>query len=502
VKFSTPVLLVSLAANIALVAVIYRRPATPAAPPAPATVAKAATKAPAPAASATTASGEIAALEAAGFTPEIAREIVLGRAFSRFAEKLRAARSAAADPRWWRNRTAANVREQEALVRRELADTLLAAFGDDFGYGTSDGSNLSFLSPEKRSALRRITQDYDDMIAKFSAGGLQLASDRERLQLLRAERERDIAALLTPAEFAEYEMRTSTTAAQLRARYGDAIASEDDFQKLYLLQKAFDERYPMPNGRVTPESMRERSLAQRRLQADMRAALGESAFAALTRAADSDLRNIDSLATRLNLPANTTDQIASVRESIASESQRISADTSLTPPQRRAQMQELGNRAKSAVAAALGSEAAEAYTQRSPWLNMLQSGMAFSTTPPSDSMMGMMPGGPGVYPVMPPGGPGMQAGAAVRQVVNLGVADPAAGAPAPPADMFFYSAGTVVAEPAKAIGFDAAGVAPEIKLNTATGPAAGGGIMIIAPAPGSNATPPPASTPQVISPKN
>ena len=39
-------------------------------------------------------------------------------------------------------------------------------------------------------------KDYDEMMAKFSTGGVQLASDKERLRLLRAERARDIAALL------------------------------------------------------------------------------------------------------------------------------------------------------------------------------------------------------------------------------------------------------------------------------------------------------------------
>ena len=77
----------------------------------------------------------------------------------------------------------------------------MASFGDDAGFfGPGDSGQLAFLPAAKRDALRRITQDYDEMMAKFSAGGVQLASDKEKLRLLRAERESDIAALLTPEE--------------------------------------------------------------------------------------------------------------------------------------------------------------------------------------------------------------------------------------------------------------------------------------------------------------
>jgi hypothetical protein len=375
-----------------------------------------------------------------------------------------------------------------------LSAALLAAFGDDFGLGGGDAAQFSFLAPDKRAALKRITQDYDEMIAKYSANGLQLASDREKLQLLRAERQRDIAGLLSPAELAEYEMRTSSSAAMLRARYGDAIASEEDFRKLYGLQKAFDDQYPMPNGRVTPDFMRERAAAQRQLQADMRTALGADAYAALTRAADPDLRTIDSLASRLNLPAGTSDQIAAARDSYAAESQRISADTSLNPQQRQAQLRDLGNRAKASIIGTLGSEAADAYAQRSPWLNMLQGGMAFSTTPPGDGMMGAMAGGAGVYPVMPPGGPGGVAGGAVtRQIVNYASSDagPTTGA-APAADTMFFSIGTTAAEPGKVITFDAVNV--DASAKPAMGAASG--TMIFKGTPPSSVPSQPTSTPK------
>lgn len=427
-KKSSVLLAVSLAANVAFLGSYYATHRTEA--PGATAVAPAAKGPSSPAAAAghdalkaALASGDAAALEAAGLTAEAARDVVLGRALARFAAKMRAAQSgAAADGKWWRNRNAFTNpgREQSILARRELSDAMMAAFGEDFIAGGAPGQ-LSFLSPQKREALRNIMQDYEEMMAKYGAqGGVQLASDREKLKLLTAERDRDLAALLTPDELLAYQMRTSATGANLRSRFGDAVASEEDFKKLFVLQKAFDEKYAMDsfNGRLTPDLMRQRMEANQQLQADMRAAVGDDAYKALQRAADNDVRTLDSLVSRLNLPAETTDKILSARDSYSAESKKIMADASTPFPQRREQMQALAARAKTELAGTLGTEAAEAYAQRSGWVNMLQGGMGFSTNPKDAPSGGMTLGGgfgPSVFPVMPAG----VGGANIRQAVSF-----------------------------------------------------------------------------------
>ena len=479
VKPATLLLAGSLAANAALVALYVKHsPVT-----AGATAAAAAKPAPVRAGAAANDS----ALRAAGVPADVARDLALGRAFSRIAEKVRAARAAqAADGRWWRQRDAAQGSREEWLqLRREISDAMFAAFGDDLSTVGAGASSLAFLSPEKRDALRRITQDYDEMMAKFGAGGIQLPSDREKLRLLRAERDRDIAALLSPDERLAYELRTSPSALAVRARYGDGLETEDDFRKLYALQKAFDEKYPMDatTGRVSPETMRQRMDAQRQLQEDMRAALGEDKFAALRRASDSDLRNVESLVSRLNLPAATTNQVAAARETYGAESQRINADASLNAQDRRAQIQQLGNRARSELARTLGAEAADAYAQRSPWVSMLQGGVAFTTTPQPGTPNALM-AGQSVFPVMPAGG----GPANVRQVITTGggVVDaaPVHG------DLFLAPAGgaPVVRDTVQVMTFSSGGTGD---------PAAAGGSgapverRLVVPAP-ATVTPPPA----------
>lgn len=463
----------SLAANAALVLLVVTR--DDANIPAAAKPSPIATSAPTPdsALRAALASGDTAALTAAGAPSSLVRELALGRRLTALAAQ---APAAAADPRWWRGAKAGTpATEERARWRRDVTDALAAAGIDPKGvFGPGDPGLLSFLPPAKREALRRINQDYEELTAKFGANGVQLASDRERLKLLRAERERDIAALFTPEEYAEFTMRTSPSSAVVRARFGDAIETEEEFRRIYELQRAFDDKFPPDNARSrsNPDGMRAFAEAQRRLQDEIRAAVGETAWSRLQRAADSDLGTVESLVNRLNLPPATTDRVAALRESLAAESQRLNADPATAAPQRRAKIQELAARAKSELVAALGQEAAEAYGQRSPWVSMLAGGLAFSTTPPASGPAASLAiGGQSVYPVLPAGAAGMGPGA--RQMVISAESTLTTDAP-----------GAGLRENMRVMTFSTGETAPAIT------PGVGGATIILAPPTNQPATPP------------
>ncbi len=417
-KATVLLLAASLLANAAFLAVIATRPdsdSTFASSANPAATGAAKSAAASDALRSALASGDAAALEAAGLSRELARELALARTVSRLKDKLSATQAQpAGDGRWWRNRSNAAARDAQLAARRELS----AALGVDLGV-TGEVAQFSFLPAAKGEQLRKIVADYQEMFAKFSPGGLQLPSDREKMRLLQSERERDIAALLSPEEKLAYDLRTSASAATVRGRYGDAIESEAELQKIYALQKSFDDKFPRDalTGRISPETLRARADAERQLDADLRAAVGDDRYAALRRASDTDVRTIDSLVSRLNLPPTTTDSVLAARDTYAAQSQRISNDTSVPFPERRTQIQALANQAKADVTRTLGAEAGPAYAQASPWLNMLSSGTAYSTQPQPSSagLIGLSQ--QSVYPVMPAG---INTSGTTRQMVVSG----------------------------------------------------------------------------------
>ncbi len=356
-------------------------------------------------------SGDVAVLKDAGLSAETIRELKVGRAFARLQARMRAAQPAPApDDRYWR-RPASIFNDPQAMKRRaaiieaqrEFTAAIREAYGDDATvYGGTD-TRYAFLPAAKREQLRRIDQDYADMQEQvyLDSEGIQLPSDREKLQVLQAAKAHDIAASLTPDEREEVQLRTSPAAMTIRNRYGDVIQSEDEYRQLVALQQAYLDRWSgQTSGPPTPETIQARQAAAQKLNADIQAVLGPAQVAAAQQADDPDNHTLAVLTRRLNLPDNTPATVLGTRDDYAVESMRINADPSLSASDRRTQLQSLAAKAQADLQAVLGTEGAAAYAQRSSWVNLLKLGTAFSTNP-SDAQGGYRSVGRSVFPVAP-----------------------------------------------------------------------------------------------------
>jgi hypothetical protein len=254
--------------------------------------------------------------------------------------------------------------------------------GEDVSINPIRDPRRAFLPVAKQEQLARIEKDYKEMMDDVTrdAGSLRLAADTQKLNFLRAEMERDLAAALSPAERQMLDLRESTTAARLRPLVGDVLETEEDFRAVFGLQKSFDERYPeigMPG--YTADTGRDRRAAEPELMEQIRSALGDEKFEALLRANDQDRRLLTSLDRRLTLPPGAVERAIASRETIAAESQRLIADASLAPTDRAARLKQLAVRAKEELTSVLGSEAADAFTSGTSWLRYLSQGSGFTT---------------------------------------------------------------------------------------------------------------------------
>ena len=143
-------------------------------------------------------------------------------------------------------------------LRREKEAELKRLLGDNYRSGdTNDDFRTAFLPPEKAEQLRLLNEDYQAMTNDSSANTAnsfmsRLPEDVEKSKFLAKQRREDLAALLTPAELAEYDLRTSTTANQLRNQFASFDATEEEFKTLYTLRKEFDEQF----NQITPGTVR------------------------------------------------------------------------------------------------------------------------------------------------------------------------------------------------------------------------------------------------------
>ncbi|MBI5424219.1 MAG: hypothetical protein HZA32_09020 [Opitutae bacterium] len=121
------------------------------------------------------------------------------------------------------------------------------------------------LPDDKVTALLRIQRDYDDLRNDLFAtmgGGIitreEADARRKEQEHLEKERLADVAAALTPEEFAEYERRQSPAAQRAQRSLRDLNLTEDAYLSLLALEKArdpYNNNFVGSLGTVTPEKL-------------------------------------------------------------------------------------------------------------------------------------------------------------------------------------------------------------------------------------------------------
>lgn len=392
-KKISSVLIVSLVANGALLVAWWRtREPAPAEPASarPVAVARSETGLSEAQARALRAGGE-AELAAAGVPRDVIRDLLAGRAYTRHRARLAAlVRPPRSTAEYWKGAQFGPDKEQMRAsaaimaAMREYEDELRTLYGDGATpAGWSDPRHAT-LSEAKRRQVERVEQDYNEMRMALMAeiAGSWLPSDQRKLQLLDQERDRDVRALLTPEEQEQIDLRFSTAAMWVQNTIGAGIENEDEFRKVYALRKALEDRFPANSAAATaPGYWKEREAAETKMNAELRTALGDEAYARVRKAADQELRSMTALERRLALPAGTAENFYRERDRYAEISQAIARDAGLAAEERRRLLAALADQAQGKLQQVFGADAAQALTQQAFWLQLLRSGNAFSTDP-------------------------------------------------------------------------------------------------------------------------
>jgi hypothetical protein len=330
----------------------------------------------------------VAQLQAAGFPVYAIREIVSDSLRDKYEGAIRRLMQPDPNTPYWKTpppgvidpARVAEVRhltnEYNQILRDLLGNFATRNDGDITG---EERRRFGNLSAAKIDAATRITGDYDEMTAQLRAAmnNIILPEDREKLALLEREKHADLAAVLTPEELADYDMRNSTVTARLRPAMTLFNPTESEFRAIYQIQSPLaDTLYPTAIG-GTSINLDTVDAAQRSLQGQLQAALGEQRFVEYTRSMDRDYQTLAGLEQQQNLPAGTAVQAYDLRTALAQESTRIAKDPALNGDQKRAALQALGQSTRTQLVAALGPVASETYLRTAnTWLNMVEHGNA------------------------------------------------------------------------------------------------------------------------------
>ncbi|MCX6953225.1 MAG: hypothetical protein NTV51_13820 [Verrucomicrobia bacterium] len=329
----------------------------------------------------------VAHLRAAGFSPIHIRAVVSARIEARFAARRQEIAGTVTDTPYWKpeplgwNNNARFYEEMNQLFR-ERAAALRDVLGDDFfaesaAEATAEQRRrFGDLPTAKIALVQRVEDDYAEMISQIRAGmqGITLPEDREKLALLEREKRADLAALLSPEELRDYEIRTSTIATRLRPALTVMDATEAEFRAIYALQEPLADRlYPV--GGVKGAAMsRARKEAEEIVANQLATVLGPARAADFVRASSSDYQDLYRLAQRENLPSDAAARAFDLRNATAAEARRIAADKALGDDERRAAVQALAQTAKVGLIAALGPKAGDTYLKSADWLRHIEGG--------------------------------------------------------------------------------------------------------------------------------
>ncbi len=316
-------------------------------------------------------------LTAAGFSDEIAREVVRAMLWKPLRDRQRAMLDAknAGKPYWQQTATSKNqLTAAERSELRSLSEQIEARAANVLGdeYAGAAATRYAFLPPEKAAAIQQLRRDYGSMQDNIAdeTSAFRVPSDDASRRLLRQEQRRDLEAILSPAELAEYDLRYSPTSHELRKHFSGLPDSTEAEYKA-----AFDIAQSLNNSKNN-------SAAQALAAQQLRDLLGPERYTAFLRANDSDYAALQGAATRFDIPASTVDKVYGLRDQAVSLSQQIASDKSLSLGDRQQALRSLSNQIRNDVRASLGDEVGSAYLEKNmTWLNSLANGNVLNASP-------------------------------------------------------------------------------------------------------------------------
>jgi hypothetical protein len=337
----------------------------------------------------------IANLRAIGCPEETIRDIIIADVNKLYAARIAALYPSAQDFRFWessrrsrdgdrdRDRKIRELdREKAALIKellgvdleREMARWTGRPDGDEYRYG--------FLSPEKQEQLQALRDKYRDMERAIMSDGGWTPENRAKMMALRAQREAEMAQMLTPDEYEQYQLRNSWTARNMRESLGSFAPTEAEFRDIFQLRKSFDDQFGFQREGGDEALRQQREFAQRQLDQQLQAILGPDRFREYQLSQSGRFNEIYEFTQRNNLPRTTAETIYDIRAAAETERRRLEANRTIPAAERNALLAAIAEETRNALAQSLGNTYND-FVRRNNWVERLQPAPAPSNAPQS-----------------------------------------------------------------------------------------------------------------------
>jgi hypothetical protein len=374
-------LVIALAANAWLL-----RPHPAASPPTTAALAHPAPAASAPLAWSALATKDLVALATklrnAALPPHLARALLAAEIDEQFRLREESLRGPRKKLKYWQTEPPLSVATRAALLalHREKSRVRTELLGPDFVDAADDSNPLPLA---KRTPARLINEDYAATLRELrSLAGIRgtlLPAERAQLTALENDQRQELAALLTPAELADFDAHYSPATQALRYSLFGMAPTETEFRAVLAARLAIEDEMRGTDKPVAQSvDFLNREDLRTKLNDAVRAALGDARFADYQRAGEGEFQMLARFASRGGATLDQATQTWTLRTSATQESVRISEDQALSDDQKADALKALAATTHDRAGALIGPEAAAAYL-KSPsasWFAYIDQGWA------------------------------------------------------------------------------------------------------------------------------
>jgi len=263
-------------------------------------------------------------------------------------------------------------KEKNALLK-ELLGVEPAADKPDMFAGMFD-SMLDFLPTDKQNKVMQLLQDAQVKIMKsMGKGGQPDADDMKQMTKAQKEMDAELAKVLSPEEYQDYQLRMSQTAMVMRMQLGSFDPNEDEFRKIFDVKKKFDDEYPMMGmGSLDKAEKNKMEDDKKRMEEQLKTILGDR-YADYERAQDWNYQTIYRIADKNGLGKDGANKVFDMKKLAEDKAKEIRNDKNLTSEQRTAALQGIRTETENSVHAVLGDKGWKSYENQAYWLNSISS---------------------------------------------------------------------------------------------------------------------------------
>lgn len=313
-----------------------------------------------------------------GCPEETVRDIILTDIAKTYSRRKAEVRARAGGYRWWQTSETGELddasdpaikaqvealdAEQQALVAELLEvdfETEMARYwgGDDY-----EARAYGFLNDEKRDRVAAVQSRFDELERAIydRSKGFMLDQDQEALRQLQRQREAELAQVLSAEELEEFHLRNSSTASSLRAQLHGFNPSQEEFRRIFRLQKTFDDRFNNGFDLTDPTQAEVQAAAQdqaqQALNEEIRRNIGAQRYQEFQRAQDADYRALMQFTERFDVSPNIASRVYDMKVEAERQKLRLEADPNITAEQRVQALAAVAQETERSVAHLMGGQ--------------------------------------------------------------------------------------------------------------------------------------------------